>query len=138
MTPGWVGPTVAISLVIIAASFLVMGVVFLLIGLGIKKEKSRVKKQLAAVATDARTVLTRLKGEVEGFADLSAEARGKLRGAIDSVDGRLKDLDALVEVLQEEVEETAIDVAAMVRTVRRSGGILGAARRALVRRKRRS
>ena len=136
MTPGWVGPTVAISLVIIAASFLVMGSVVLLAGLAIKKEKSNVKKQLAVVAADAKTVLTRLKGEVEGFADLSAEARGRLRGAIDTVDGRLKDLDALVEVLQEEVEETAIDVAAMVRTVRRSGGILGAARRAMVRRKR--
>jgi len=136
MTPGWVGPTVAISLVIIAASFLVMGSVVLLTSLSIKKEKSNLKKQLAVVAADAKSVLTRLKGEVEGFADLSAEARGKLRGAIDNVDGRLKDLDALVEVLQEEVEETAIDVAAMVRTVRRSGGILGAARRAMMRRKR--
>ena len=136
MTPGWVPPTVAISLVIIALSFLVIGAVVLFIGLAIKKETSKAKKQLAVVAADAKNVLQRLKSEAEGFADLSADARGRLRGAIDTVDGRLKDLDALVEVLQEEVEETAMDVAAMMRTVRRTGGILGAARRAVMRRKR--
>lgn len=136
MTPGWVPPTVAISLVIIALSFLVMGAVALLIGLAIRKETSKARKQLAGVAADAKNVLQRLKSEAEGFADLSADARGRLRGAIDTVDGRLKDLDALVEVLQEEVEETAMDVAAMMRTVRRTGGILGAARRAVMRRKR--
>ena len=136
MTPAWVGPTVAISLVIIAASFLVMGTVAALIGLGLKKESSKVKRQLAVVSADAKAVLQRLKREVEGFADLSAEARGRLRGAMDTVDGRLKDLDALVEVLQEEAEETALHVASMVRTVRRSGGILGAARRAMSRRRR--
>ena len=136
MTPGWVPPTVAISLMLIALSFLVIGWVALSIGLAIKKETSKAKKQLAVVAADAKNVLQRLKSEAEGFADLSADARGRLKGAIDTVDGRLKDLDALVEVLQEEVEETAMDVAAMVRTVRRTGGILGAARRAVSRRRR--
>jgi hypothetical protein len=51
------------------------------------------------------------------------------------VDGRLKDLDALAEVLQEEAEATALDVAAFVRTVRRSGKILGAARSLTARRR---
>ena len=135
MTPAWVAPTVAISLLIIAASFLVQGAVVLMIGLSLKKQSGQVKQQLASVAADAKGVLNRLKGEVEGFADLSADARGRLRGAIDTVDGRLKDLDALVEVIQEEAEDTALHVASMVRTVRRSGSILGAAKRALARRR---
>jgi len=136
MTPTWVGPTVAISLVIIAASFLVMGTVALLVGLGLKRQSSKLREQLDKVAFDARVVLQRLKGEVEGFADLSADARARLRGAIDTVDSRLKDLDALVEVLQEEAEDTALQVASMVRTVRRSGGILSAAKKAMTRRRR--
>ena len=126
--PVWVPPTIAIALIVIAASFLVMGAVSLAIGVGLRRQSRAVRAQLTAFTTDAKAVTAKLKGELEGFADLSAEARGKLRGAIDTVDGRLKDLDALVEVLQEEAEETALDVAAFVRTVRRSGAILGAAR----------
>ena len=133
--PLWVGPTVAISLAVIAASFLVMGGVALVIGLGVRKQSRAAREQLAKFTADAKAVTARLKGELEGFADLSAEARGKLRAAIDTVDGRLKDLDALVEVLQQEAEETALDVAAFVRTVRRSGAVLGAARRAVKKRR---
>lgn len=127
----WVGPTIAISLAIIAASFLLMGGVALVMGLGLKKQSRAARDQLARFTADAKAMTARLKGELEGFADLSAEARAKLRGAIDTVDGRLKDFDALVEVLQQEAEETALDVAAFVRTVRRSGAVLGAAKRAV-------
>ena len=135
MTPSWVGPTVAISLLIIAASFLVMGGVVLAIGLSLRKQSARARAQLAAFTADTRAITQRFKHELEGFADLSTETRARLRGAIDTVDGRLKDLDALVEVIQEEAEETALDVASMVRTVRRTGGILGAARKAMRRRR---
>lgn len=129
--PAWVGPTVAVSLVVIAASFLVMGGVALAIGLGMRKQSRKARQQLTAFAVDARAVTARLKGELEGFADLSADARRRLRGAIDAVDLRLKDLDALVEVLHQEAEATALDVAAFMRTLRRSGAVLGAARRAV-------
>lgn len=127
----WVGPTIAISLAIIAASFLLMGGIALVMGLGLKKQSRAARDQLARFTADAKAMTARLKGELEGFADLSAEARAKLRGAIDTVDGRLKDLDALVEVLQQEAEEATLDVAAFVRTVRRSGAVLGAAKRAV-------
>ncbi len=123
----------AISLVIIAASFLVMGGVALAIGVGLRRQVRALKASVAGFAGDARAITARLRGELEGYAALSEEARGKLRGAIDTVDGRLRDLDALVEVLQEEAEATALDVAALVRTVRTSGGILKAARRSMSR-----
>ncbi len=135
MTPPWVAPTIALSLAVIAASFLVMGGVALFIGLGLKRQSAALRAQLSAFTSDARAVTTRLKGELEGFADLSADARQRLSGAIDTVDGRLRDLDALVEVIQEEAEDTALDVASFVRTVRRTGGIIGAARRQLKRRR---
>ena len=135
MTPLWVGPTIAISLVVIAASFLVMGGVALFIGVGLKRQTAALRAQLSAFTGDARAVTTRLKGELEGFADLSSDARARLRTAIDTVDNRLRDLDALVEVVQQEAEDTALDVASFVRTVRRTGGILGAARRQMQRRR---
>ncbi len=126
--PAWVGPTVAVSLVVIAVSFLVMGGVVLAIGLALRKESRAAKARLSVLAEEARIVTRRLKGELEGFADLSADARRRLKGAIDSVDGRLRDLDALIEVLHEEAEAAALDVAAVVRTVRQSGRIIGMAR----------
>jgi hypothetical protein len=135
MVPAWVGPTIAIALVIIAACTLVIGGVVLAIGLGLRRQSRRLSAQLAAFTDEAKAVSSRLKQEVEGFADLSADARKRLRGAIDTVDGRLRDLDALVEVLQEEAEETALDVASFVRTVRSSGRILGVARRTMLARR---
>src|SRR2546428_5844437 len=108
MTPSWIAPTVALSLAVIAVSFLVMGGVALFVGLGLKRQTAALRAQLLAFTSDARQVTSRLKGELEGFADLSADARGRLKGAIDTVDGRLKDLDALVEVIQDEAEETAL------------------------------
>ena len=136
MTPTWVGPAVAISLMIIAGSQLAIGIVVVLIGFSLRAKSAKVRAQLAAFTADSRVVTARIRHELEGYADLSTEARAKLRGAIDTVDGRLRDLDALVEVIQEEAEETALDVASMVRTVRRTGGILGAARKAMRRRSR--
>ena len=133
--PEWVGPTIAISLVVIATSFLVMGAVVLAMGLGIRRKVKAVRGQLAKYNDELKTLTGRLRSEIDGYASLSTEARGKLRGAIDTVDSRLKDLDALVEVLQVEAEETALDAAAFLRTVRRSGRILSAAR-SLARRRR--
>jgi hypothetical protein len=134
-TASWVAPTIAVSLVIIAASFLVMGGVALVLGIGILRISREARAKLAALTADARTATARLRGELDGYADLATETRLKLRRGVDAVEGRLQDLDALVEVLQEEAEETALDVAAMVRTVRRSGRVLGAARKALKRRR---
>jgi len=125
----------AISLVIIALSFLAIGGGVLFLVLTINKQVNKVKAQLARVSGEVRGVADRLKGEVDGFADLSAEARQKVRGAMDSVETRLNDLDALVEVLHEEAEETALDVAAFVRTARHAGGVLGTARKMMKRRR---
>ena len=112
-----------------------MGGVALAIGIGLRRKSRALTAQLTALTADAKSVAARLKHEIEGYADLSVEARGKLRGAIEAVEVRLQDLDALAEVVQDEVEETALSAATLLRTVRRSGKVLGAARRALTRRK---
>lgn len=132
--PAWVAPTIAISLVIIAASMLTVGAVALVIGFGLRKRTREVSAQLSALTSDAKVVAARLRHEIDGFADLSTEARAKLKGAMSAVETRLQDLDALAEVVQEEVQETALSAASLLRTVRRSGRVLSAARRAMRRR----
>jgi len=133
--PAWVAPTIAISLGLIAASLVAMIAVAVAIALGIRRKSRALTAQVAALTADAKAVSTRLRTEIESYADLSTDARAKLRGAMDTVETRLRDLDALAEVLQEEVEETALSVATLLRTVRRSGKVLGAARRAIRRRR---
>jgi len=133
--PAWVAPTAAIALVVIALSLLAMGAVVTAIGLGLRARSRAIGAQLTAVTTDARTVMGRLKVEVEGYVDLSGEARAKLRGAMTSLERRLEDLDTLADVLQDEVEDTALSAASVLRTVRRSGSVLGAVRRAVTRRR---
>ncbi len=129
--PAWVAPTIAISLMIIAASLLAVGGVALAVGLGLRRRSRELSTQLSALTADAKTVAGRLRHEIDGFADISTEARVKLKRAMTAVEGRLEDLDALAEVVQEEVQETALSAASLLRTVRRSGSVLGAARRAL-------
>ena len=132
--PAWIATTIAVSLVIIAASMLTVGAVALFIGVGLKRRTREVSVQLSALTGDAKVVAARLRHEIDGFADISTEARGKLKGALSAVETRLQDLDALAEVVQEEVQETALSAASLLRTVRRSGRVLGAARRAVRRR----
>jgi hypothetical protein len=133
--PAWVAPTIAISLAVIAASLVALIAVAVATTLGIRGKGRALTAQVTALTADARAVSTRVRTELESYADLSTDARAKLRGAMDTVERRLRDLDALAEVLQEEVEETALSAATLLKTVRSSGKVLGAARRAMRRRR---
>ena len=132
--PAWVAPTIAIALAVMAVCLLAMGGVAIALGLGLRARTRALSAQLANLTADARAVADRLKVEIEGYVDLSGDARAKLKGALDAVQTRLEDLDSLADVLQDEIEETALSAASLLRTVRRSGAVLGAARRAVRRR----
>jgi len=133
--PAWIAPTIALALAVMALCLLVMGGVAVAVGLGLRARSRALTAQLTNLTADARAVTGRLRAEVEGYVDLSAETRVRLKGALESVQTRLEDLDALADVLQDEVEETALGAASLLRTVRRSGSVLGAARRAVSRRR---
>jgi hypothetical protein len=113
---------------------LTVGAIAAFIGFGLRKRTREVSAQLSALTADAKTVAARFRHEIDGFADISTEARAKLKRGMNAVETRLQDLDALAEVVQEEVQETALSAASLLRTVRRSGKVLGAARRAMRRR----
>jgi methyl-accepting chemotaxis protein len=69
--------------------------------------------------------------EVRELIATSQEVRADVRRGMRRARRRLADMDALVEVMQEEVEETAIDAATAMRTLRTGRGVFGQVRRFL-------
>jgi hypothetical protein len=144
--PAWVGPTVAISLAIVAASILVVA---LIVGVAALKV-ARQAKVLAHTATgfqddiartiasvrkltdEAQDVMALVRTEASAFADISRRLRRRLIKGVDRVQTKLMDLEALYDVVHEEVEETALDVAAGLRSIRHGNGMISRVRRMLV------
>jgi uncharacterized protein YoxC len=133
-TQAWVGPTMAISLVVIASAFAIIGIVTAALGLAIWKQLKDLRGQMAGVqddlqrtmksirkgAKDIRGVTALVHEQVAGFASTGEELRGKVLDAADHVQVRLQDIEALYDVVYEEVADTALDVAAGVRTFKRN------------------
>ena len=58
--------------------------------------------------------------------------RRKLVRGVDRIEAKLADLETLYDLVHEEVEDTALDVTAALRSARRGNGVLGRVRRLLV------
>jgi hypothetical protein len=86
------------------------------------------------VAEQATQIAAKIRGEVDGLVETSEDLRGRVKRAADATEDRLNDLEALLDVLYEEVEDTALDVAAALRTTRRGVSVIGAVKRAFRRR----
>jgi uncharacterized protein YoxC len=125
--PEWVGPTMAISLVIIALAFIVIAAA---VGLAVR-EAAREMKHLARVIDSLRVDLGPALGaagligkEAEELVQASRQLRAGVRE-------RVANLEAMYDVLEEEVEETAIEVAVTLRGLRTGAGWNGRLRRLL-------
>ena len=136
--PAWVGPTMAISLVVIALAFVVIAAA---IGMAIARVLGEIKKLHEAVESlrgDLHPAVTavrsisdegrRLAALVGGEAEELVAASKALRAGLSE---RVQNLEAVYEVLQEEVEETAIDLAITLRGFRRGAVWYGRIRRLL-------
>lgn len=150
MTPSWPLVVAAIALVVVALANLLFAVVAIQVGrtlgrqgeaLGrllelLQREAGPTLQAARSAADDARQLTGSIRTEVNALVGTSREIRGRLERAADLASSRLADLDALLDVVQEEVEETALDVAATLRSVRRGVSLFGLARRAFGRRRR--
>ena len=146
--PGWIGPTVAISLAVIALAFAVIGLGTAVVALKVSKEISGLSRLIARLRGEITPALMAIRRVADTGADLSDEIRDEakeylvasrgvredLQKGVRKVKRKLDDLDALYEVVHDEVEETALDVAAGLRSVRNGAGMVGRIRRWLVRR----
>lgn len=138
--PAWVGPTVAISLVVIALAFAAIGVAVALLARTAIREVRELREEVAPAISAVRRISDAgadlsgdIKQEVQEYLATSRAVRRDLERGVYQVKSRLADLDALYEVVHEEVEDTALDVAARVRAVRNGAGMVSRIRRWLVR-----
>jgi hypothetical protein len=145
-SPDWVGPTMAISLAIIALSFLGIALAVAIAALkiagqtkkigtlvdGLQDDIVRTLQTVRRLTEQGQDVMVLVRQETGAFAQTARRLRRKTVRAADRVEIRLQELETLYEVVRDEVEGAALDMAAALRSVRRGNGMLGRVRRLLV------
>jgi len=145
-TPAWVGPTMAISLAVIALAVLGTAIVLGTSVLRLTAQRKKIAALVDSLQDDAQQTLTAarrlteqaqdlmvlVRHEAGAFAETGRRVRRKVVRGIDRVEERLADLETLYDVVHDEVEDTALDVAAALRSARQGNGMIGRVRRLLV------
>jgi uncharacterized protein YoxC len=145
-SPEWVGPTIAISLAVMALSFLGIALALAIAALkltgqvkkvgtlvdGLQDDIARTLKAVRRLTEQGQDVMVVVRQETGAFAQTGRRLRRKLVRAADRVETKLEELETLYDVVHDEVEGTALDVAAALRSVRRGNGMIGRVRRLLV------
>jgi uncharacterized protein YoxC len=145
-SPEWVGPTMAISLAVMALSFLGIALALAIAALkltgqvkkvgtlvdGLQDDIARTLKAVRRLTEQGQDVMVVVRQETGAFAQTGRRLRRKLVRAADRVEVKLEELETLYDVVHDEVEGTALDVAAALRSVRRGNGMIGRVRRLLV------
>lgn len=145
-TPDWVPPTVAVSLAVLALSFLAMAAAVGVLALRVAGQVKKVGVLVDGLQDDVARALTAarklteqgqdlmvlVRHEAGAFAQTSRRLRRKVTRGADRLEGKLEDLETLYDVLHGEVEDAALDVAAALRSSGRGDGMLGRVRRLMV------
>lgn len=137
MLPTWVGVVSAVSLAIIALAALVGAGAIVAAAWGVRTAVKALKSFAGPAITDVRQLIGSIKHEADALVGASRDVRQRIVRAADAAEERLTDLDALAEVMQGELEETALDAAATMRDVRRGLSVWRWSRKLLKSRKRR-
>lgn len=129
MIPTWFAVVVALSLAVTALATVIFMVAFVLTARRLDRLVSLLEHAAGPAVQDVRQLVATIKGEADSLVGTSRDIRLRIVQAADSAQERLSDLAALLDVVQDEVEETAIDAAATLRDVRRGFRIGRLARR---------
>lgn len=146
----WIGPTIAISLLIIALCVLGAMLALVVAGREMAARTTSLSKELGELRAELTPALHALNRMGEGGAEVAELVKEEVREVIYTTRrlrkdverasvrarNRLGDFDALLEVVQEEVEESALDLATALRTARMGRGMIGQLRRLIVPRRR--
>jgi uncharacterized protein YoxC len=133
-------------LAILALSFLGMGIAVAIAAFRVAKQVKKVGALVDGLQDDiahtlkgvrnlteqAQDVMVLVRHETGAFAQTARRLRRKIVRGVDRIETKLQDLETLYDVIHDEIENTALDVAAALRTVRRGNGMLGRVRRILV------
>jgi len=131
MIPTWVAVVTGISLAILALSAIVIALASVVVALGLRTVLRGLHELAGPALGDVRALVATIRNEAESLVGTTRDMRGRIVKAADAAEARLADLDAVFEVVQEEVETTVLDVAATMRTVRRGISLLEWGRRTL-------
>ena len=137
MLPTWVGVVSALSLVIIALAALVGMIAIIAGALAVRAAVKAIRHLAGPAISDVRQLIGSIKIEADALIGASRDVRHRIVKAADAAEDRLTDLDALAEVMQGELEETALDAAATMRDVRRGMSVWRWSRKLLKGKKRR-
>jgi methyl-accepting chemotaxis protein len=143
---GWVATVTALSAAIIALVLVLTAVAQLILVRRLAQLTPAVQRLLDTLDRDARPALqsarvaadeaTRIavavRGEVDAIVSTSKDVRGRVQRAARAAEDRLLELEDILDILQDEVEETVLSVAGTLRATRRGASILGVMRRAFL------
>lgn len=146
----WAEAVSAISLAVIAIFAVAAALAFMLLVRDLRRSVPDLRRIIDQLSQDGRPILSSLRAliddagkavsvvrsEIDGVANTSKGLRKRVERAAESVEDRLQDLDALLDVVQEEVEDVALDIAAAMRTTRRGGKLVRMMKRKLLGRRR--
>ena len=148
--PSWVGPVVALSLVVMALAAAVLTAMALVAVKEAKEHAESLAREVATLRADLAPTLAAVKRLGEKGFDVAEMAQAEAREIIDATrrirydvergvtraKGRLADFEATIAVVQEEIDATVVEVGAALEAARSGVGMIGQLRR-LVRPRRR-
>ncbi len=135
---GWVGPTMALSLLVIALAFVIIAAAVALAAREATRRMHHLGQTLEGLRSDlapALHLVQRVSDKGERLATLVTDETEELvrstRALREGMETRLSNLQVVYDVLAEEVEETAIEAAVTLRSFRSGIGWFGMIRRLL-------
>lgn len=137
MWPLWVGVVTALSLAIIAIAAGTVAVASVFAALAARRLLHTLDVLAGPAVSDLRLLVGTIKSEADALVGTSRDIRRRIVRAADAAEKRLEDLDALADLVQDEVEETALEAAVALKRVRQGFSLLDWGRRILGRRKKR-
>jgi uncharacterized protein YoxC len=103
---------------------------------GLRQDLSPTLTAVNRLATGSAEVVELAEDEVREIIYTTRRLRRDVEKSVERARERLADFEAVVDVVQEEVEETALDFGAALRTVRTGTGMIGRLRRLVLPRRR--
>lgn len=89
--------------------------------------------QSARTAADEATrIAVAVRGEVDNLVGTSKDVRQRVQRAVRAAEDRLLELEDILDILQDEVEETVLSVAGTLRATRRGASVFAAMKRAFL------
>jgi hypothetical protein len=148
--PGWVGPTVALSLVVLAIAVAMITAMALIAVKEAKEHGESLAREIATLRNDLAPTLAAVRrlgekgfdvaemaqAEAKEIIEASRRIRYDVERGVKRAKGRLADFEATIAVVQEEIDATVVEVGAALETARSGVGMIGQLRR-LVRPRRR-